>query len=229
MLTIDEAAELLRAPAWTRGRGVLSHESALDLLDLCEVHPPMIHLTVPSTYTPRRLGGDLYRVWRRTVDPATVITVDGLPVIRPRESIQDCRTYGTDAEMLVQACRTASREGYLTDDDLAVIEGQEEFKHRHTPRGRLDMLTGPIGERVRGRRRRLLDIAGLHGVSNVRVFGSVARGEDRPDSDLDLLVDLPLGLGLVGLGRLRDDLEAVLGSPVDVVPASGLKLGFRNG
>ncbi len=220
-------AAYAEAVAWTRGRGVLSHESALDLLDLCDVNPPMIHLTVPSTYTPRRLGGDLYRVWRRTLDPATVITFDGLLVVRPRESIQDCLAYGTDAALLVQACETARREGYLTDDDLVGLERQVQFQRRYSPGGRLDVLSGPIGQRVRRRRRRLVDIAGLHGVRNLRVFGSVARGEDRPDSDLDLLVDLPPGLGLLGLGHLREDLEAIMGSPVDLVPASDLKPGLR--
>jgi predicted nucleotidyltransferase len=60
------------------------------------------------------------------------------------------------------------------------------------------------------------------------VFGSVARGEDRPDSDVDLLVDLPPGLGLLGLGRLLDDLERVLeGTRVDLVPTTDLKPDVR--
>ena len=47
-------------------------------------------------------------------------------------------------------------------------------------------------------------------MTNLRVFGSVARGEDRPDSDVDLLVDLPPHMGLLGLGRVQADLEAIL-------------------
>jgi predicted nucleotidyltransferase/DNA-binding XRE family transcriptional regulator len=97
---------------------------------------------------------------------------------------------------------------------------------RATPR-RLDPLTGPIGRRVRRQRRRLLDAANAHGVSNVRVFGSVARGDDRPDGDLDLLVDLPAGTSLIGLGRARDELEAIVGCRVDLVPATDLKAGVR--
>ncbi len=50
------------------------------------------------------------------------------------------------------------------------------------------------------------------------MFGSVARGEDRPDSDLDLLADLPPDMGLFGLGRVQADLEAIIGSRVDLVP-----------
>jgi predicted nucleotidyltransferase len=62
---------------------------------------------------------------------------------------------------------------------------------------------------------------------NLRVFGSVARGEDRPDSDVDLLADLPPGLSLFGLGRVEANLEAILGSRVDLIPAADLKPGVR--
>ena len=57
----------------------------------------------------------------------------------------------------------------------------------------------------------------------MRVFGSVARGEDRPDSDVDLLADFPPGLSLLGLDRLQADLEGILGTRVDLIPAADLK------
>jgi predicted nucleotidyltransferase len=65
------------------------------------------------------------------------------------------------------------------------------------------------------------------GFSNLRVFSSVARGEDRPDSDVDLLADFPPGLSLFGLGRLEADLEAILGTRVDLIPTADLKPGIR--
>lgn len=90
------------------------------------------------------------------------------------------------------------------------------------------LLTGPVGRLVRQRRRELVAVAQAHGASHVRVFGSVARGQDRPDSDVDLLVDLPPGLGLLGMGRLLDDLERALdGTRVDLVPATDLKPDVR--
>lgn len=61
---------------------------------------------------------------------------------------------------------------------------------RRQPR-RLGRLTGPVGRRARRRRRDLVAAAAAHGVTNLRVFGSVARGQDRPGSVLDLLADLP--------------------------------------
>jgi predicted nucleotidyltransferase/DNA-binding XRE family transcriptional regulator len=91
----------------------------------------------------------------------------------------------------------------------------------------LSRLSGPIGRRVRRRRHELVAAAAAHGVSNLRVFGSVARGEDRSDSDVDLVADLPPGLSLFGLGRVESDLEALLGTRVDLIPAADLKPGVR--
>lgn len=64
-------------------------------------------------------------------------------------------------------------------------------------------------------------------MSNARVFGSVARGDDRPDSDLDLLVELPAGTGLLRIARIEAELEAILGTRVDLVSAASLKPGAR--
>ncbi len=55
------------------------------------------------------------------------------------------------------------------------------------------------------------------GGSHVRVFGSVARGQDREDSDVDLLVTLPEGIDLFGLVALEQQLEDLLGVPVDII------------
>jgi uncharacterized protein len=92
---------------------------------------------------------------------------------------------------------------------------------------RRGQLTGPLGQRVRRHRAALVAAAQTHGVSNLRVFGSVARGEEEPGSDIDLLADLPAEMGLFGLGRLRADLEAIIEAPVDLIPASDLKPDVR--
>jgi predicted nucleotidyltransferase/DNA-binding XRE family transcriptional regulator len=97
---------------------------------------------------------------------------------------------------------------------------------RRRPR-RMSKLSGPLGRRVRRHRQDLVAAAAAHGVRNLRVFGSVARGQDRPDSDVDLLADLPPGLSLFGLGRVQDELEAILGTRVDLIPAQDLKPGVR--
>jgi len=84
-----------------------------------------------------------------------------------------------------------------------------------------------VGRRLRARRREVIAAAAAHGVTNLRVFGSVARGEDHPDSDVDILADLPASMGLFGLARVQADLEQILGARVDLVPAQDLKQGIR--
>lgn len=65
-------------------------------------------------------------------------------------------------------------------------------------------------------RERILQIAQAHGASNVRVFGSAARGTDREGSDVDLLVDLDERATLFTLAGLEQALNELLGVPVDV-------------
>ena len=71
-------------------------------------------------------------------------------------------------------------------------------------------------------------LAVRHGACNVRVFGSVARGDDDDCSDLDLLVDLEPGRGLLDLGGLLMDLRDLLPLPVDLVTPQMLKEQIRD-
>ncbi len=73
------------------------------------------------------------------------------------------------------------------------------------------------------RRDEILKIATRNGAVNVRVFGSVARGENRPDSDIDFLVNLEAGRSLMDLARLLRELNTLLGCPVDVITEAGLR------
>ena len=73
----------------------------------------------------------------------------------------------------------------------------------------------------------VLRVAKSYGVSNVRVFGSFARGEQRKSSDLDLLIDVPDGMSLMDLSGLKIDLEDALRRKVDVVPARSIKPALR--
>jgi predicted nucleotidyltransferase len=71
-------------------------------------------------------------------------------------------------------------------------------------------------------------IAAAHGARNVRVFGSVVRGESTDSSDLDLLVDMAEGRSLLDLVALGDDLEEALGVVVDVVTERSLSPYLRD-
>jgi predicted nucleotidyltransferase len=83
-------------------------------------------------------------------------------------------------------------------------------------------------ELVRVRREEILRIAARYGARNVRVFGSIARGEADEQSDIDFLVELEPGRSLLDLGGLQYDLESLLGCPVDVVTERGLKARIRD-
>src|SRR5699024_10730912 len=61
------------------------------------------------------------------------------------------------------------------------------------------------------------------GATNLAVFGSVARREERDDSDVELLVDLEANVGLFAMLRMRSIAEQILGRSVDIVPRAGLK------
>ena len=78
------------------------------------------------------------------------------------------------------------------------------------------------------KRGEILRITARRGARNVRVFGSVARSENDPLSDIDFLVDLEPGRSLFDLSGLLIDLEAVLRSAVDVVTEPGLRTRIRD-
>jgi predicted nucleotidyltransferase len=77
-------------------------------------------------------------------------------------------------------------------------------------------------EALRTHRRTILELAERHGARNVRVFGSTARGDARPDSDIDILVEVERGRTLLDVIALEQDLEELLGRSVEVLTDAGL-------
>ena len=80
----------------------------------------------------------------------------------------------------------------------------------------------PIRQRLEALKPQVLEVARRYGASNLRIYGSIATGQEHPASDLDLLVDLPKGQSLLGLISLRQELEDLLGCPVDLTEAENL-------
>ena len=83
-------------------------------------------------------------------------------------------------------------------------------------------------ELLKDKREDILRIAAHHGARNVRVFGSVARGEADDRSDIDLLVEMDLGRSLLDHAALWLDLQELLGCKVDVVSDRGIKKRIRD-
>ena len=80
---------------------------------------------------------------------------------------------------------------------------------------------------IREKATQIREIAATHGARNVRVVGSVARGTDRPDSDLDLLVTFDQGVGLLEHAQLVLELESLLQRRVDVASDRGVRPAIR--
>ncbi|MEX0843398.1 MAG: nucleotidyltransferase family protein [Gemmatimonadota bacterium] len=75
---------------------------------------------------------------------------------------------------------------------------------------------------------RLAQICREHGVSRLRLFGSASRGEERADSDVDLIASFSVPTGYFGLIRLEDELSAFFGRPVDLLTEGGLSPYMRD-
>ena len=77
-------------------------------------------------------------------------------------------------------------------------------------------------EMLKKSRAKILAIAAKHGASNVRIFGSVVRGEDTDESDIDVLVDMAADRSLYDLVGFQQEIEALVGRKADVLTENGL-------
>jgi len=148
---------------------------------------------------------------------------------RARLSQTDLARRAGVAQSVISAYESGRREpGLAMLSKLIEATGHQlTINLEPLPGRRLGLPDTPLGRRLRRHRRAVTDLAERRGVRNVRVFGSAARGEDRDGSDIDLLVDVDEGVGLVAIAGLARELADLLGAPVDVVPADSLKRAVR--
>lgn len=158
-------------------------------------------------------SGDLLRVARQ----------------RARMSQTDLARRAGIAQSVISAYESGRREPSLpTLTRLIEATGHElAIDVVAFPEISLGLPDTPLGRRLRQRRKAIIRAAEGRRAHNVRVFGSVARGEDVESSDVDLLVDLDEGVGLLDLIGLERELAELLGVDVDVVPAQSLKPRMR--
>lgn len=85
-----------------------------------------------------------------------------------------------------------------------------------------------VSNTINRRREEILDIARKFGAKNVRVFGSVARGEEGPESDIDIIVEMEKGSSLLDIIAIKQDIEELLGRKVDVVTEASISPYIRD-
>ncbi len=85
-----------------------------------------------------------------------------------------------------------------------------------------------VSNTIKSRREEIMNIAKKFGAKNVRVFGSVARGEEGPESDIDIIVEMEKGSSLLDIIAIKQDIEELLGREVDVVTEASISPYIRN-
>ena len=127
-------------------------------------------------------------------------------------------------DALVRAVRGAAAAG-MTQAQIA-----EQIGRSQPEVSRLLRFHGttPLARRLRAARPEVLRLVHDAGGQHVRVFGSVARGDDDEESDVDLLFVMRRPLSLMELGRLEDQVSAAVGVAVDLVPESSLPTALHD-
>lgn len=104
----------MEATLWTGRRGVLSHETALDLYDLCDVNPSAIHLTVPRDFRTRKAMPPTYRLHRDTLNDVHVRRHEGFPIVTAEQAIAGGIEQALGWQLIDQAIATARARGLIT-------------------------------------------------------------------------------------------------------------------
>lgn len=224
-LPIGEHADFAAAVLCVGHGAVVSHQSALFLHGLTDIRPSSIDVTVPASYRIRRTGLDGIVMWPGNVGSDDVTVVDGIRTTTVRRTIQDCHVVGVERRTLRLVAGDAFERGLLDRRDWAVIEkllGKTSAtgNNERVERARVDVIDGKVlydGRSLVSWASSVADrIVERFDASRVVLYGSVARGDDGPDSDIDLLVVMPI------VGRRHDTSVRVLNQlrdmpvPVDI-------------
>lgn len=117
----DRLTPYMEATLWANGQGVISHASVLEMLELCDVFPPRICITVPTAYNPRKRGGEEYRVRRLDLPDSDITVYKGVPVVTAFRAILQSIDDGEDPEQLRLAIRIATTQGLLLRREKAAL------------------------------------------------------------------------------------------------------------
>ncbi|MFK7917930.1 MAG: hypothetical protein AB8G14_07620 [Ilumatobacter sp.] len=112
-LPFDRHDEFILARLWAAGRGVVSHDSALLVHELCDINPTVVHLTIPTSYRISRAGGERYEVHRAELDDSEVTRIDAVVLTSIPRTLTDSIGHAP-GYLLRQAIDTAARRGAIT-------------------------------------------------------------------------------------------------------------------
>ena len=119
----------MQAVLWTGRKGVLSHETALDLYELADVNPSAIHLTVPRTFRTHREIPHSYRLHRGDVSPEQTRWHEGLPIVTPETAIRGAKEQALGWHLIDQAIETARSRGLITADAATQLAARHAGSH----------------------------------------------------------------------------------------------------
>ncbi len=115
-LPLDRNDEFILARLWAAGRGVVSHDSALLVHELCDINPSAVHLTIPTSYRISRAGGERYHLHRADLLDRDVTRLDAVVLTTVQRTLNDSVGYVEDY-LVRQAIETASQRGAITAAD----------------------------------------------------------------------------------------------------------------
>lgn len=114
------------ATLWPSGRGVLSHDTALELHELCDINTECIHITLPPAYRPRRKGGEHYIVHWATLIPEDLTWHEETRIVTPAVAIQQAMDSGVPSHLVHQSLDTAAKLGRVPRKKLIELMNQVE-------------------------------------------------------------------------------------------------------
>ena len=114
--------QYMEATLWPRGGGVLCHDTALDLHELCDINPAKIHVTVRKDLRITRAIPALYRLHHRDLDEREITRHEGIPIVTPARAIRDGIEAHLGAHLIKQAIMTARERGAITKAEEAELK-----------------------------------------------------------------------------------------------------------
>ena len=122
-IPVNQFTHLKQATLWPRAPAVISHRSALDLYDICDVNPAWVDVTVPAHYRERRPVPNAYRLHHRTLLAGDASVVEDVPVVTLYRALRDCAEIPIGDELLDQALQAAGEQNLITATQRLEIEG----------------------------------------------------------------------------------------------------------